>query len=456
MAARPKSLSARLLVTMALLLLTAFAVTIFLLDTLFRQTSENAIQELLEVQVLSLISIAEPDAYGNLILPEQLPESRLSTLGSGLFAEILDGRGARVWRSPSATGIALTEGLVVRPGEHLYQRRAFADGTEALVLGMGVSWEMTPDIKRVFQVYVGEDLAAYQRQLTKLRRQLMGWFAGVLLALLLGTWLLLRWGLAPLRRMADEISAIEAADADLLSENYPRELVGVARGMNALVKSERQRITRFRLTMDDLAHSLKTPLAVVRSELERLDPDAATLRDQVGRMQGVIDYQLRRAAATGPRTLAAHPVPIIPICKEIAGSLRKIHRNKDVECEIRIPNGTAYPAERGDLYELLGNVMDNAWKWCDGRIVLDAAVQRNQKSGRDELILIVSDNGAGISETEADEVLNRGARGEQRSDVPGQGIGLAVVAEIVGLYGGTVSIGRSELGGARFELRLPM
>jgi two-component system sensor histidine kinase PhoQ len=457
MAARNKSLSARLLVTMAVLLLAAFALTIFLLDAIFRQTSENAVQELLEVQVLALISVAEPDEYGRLIMPEQLPDSRLSSLGSGLFAEIVDIRGRRVWRSPSAAGIALTKGLSVRPGERRYERRMLSEGLEALVLGVGVSWEFTPNVTRVFQVYVGEDLAAYYRQLAQLRRQLLGWFAGVMLALLLGTWLLLRWGLAPLRRMADEIAAIETGDVEVLSENYPRELIGVARGFNALVKSERQRIKRFRTTMDDLAHSLKTPLAVLRSELEKTEPDDSTLRDQVGRMRGVIDYQLRRAAATGPRTLAARPVLIIPVCNEIAGSLRKIHRDKEVHCDIRIPNGTSYPAEQGDLYEVIGNLMDNAWKWCDGQIVIDGSVLKGQKKADGAIqILTFSDNGPGISDAEATKVLDRGARAEPRGDVPGQGIGLAVVTEIIELYGGTLNVGRSELGGAEFELRLPI
>jgi len=457
MAARSTSLSARLLVTTAILLIAAFALTIFLLDTLFRQTSENAIRDLLEIQVLALISVAEPDVGGQLVLPEKLPEPRLSSLGSGLFAEIVDAAGRRVWRSPSATGITLTEGRSILPGERLYARRMLADGTEALVLGLGISWELTPDEARTFQVYVGEDLSGYYLRLARLRRQLMGGFAGVMFALLTGIWLLFRWGLSPLRRMTREIFAIESGAADLLSQDYPRELVGVVRGMNTLVKSERQRMTRFRTTMDDLAHSLKTPLAVLRSELEGPAPDAKTLREQVGRMQGVIDYQLRRAAASGPRTLAPRPVSIAPICSEIASSLRKIYKDKRIQCDIRIPNDMKYPAEPGDLYEMIGNLMDNACKWCDGHIVLDGSIETGaQISDSGELILTVSDDGPGISDAMAQEVLNRGARAEPRGDVPGQGIGLAVVAEIVALYGGTLHIARSDMGGARVELRFPV
>ena len=453
---RSGSLSTRLLVTMTVLLIGAFALTIYLLDAIFQQTSENAIQELLKVQALTLIGLAESNADGELRLPTQLPESRLTSLGSGLFAEIVDSQGGRVWRSPSAIGMALTDGLSVGPGAQLYERRILGDGTEVLVLGMGITWELVGDVTYGFQVYVGEDLASYQRQLARFRRQLLGWFTGVMLALLLAIGTLLRWGLAPLRRMENEITAIEDGRAEELGENYPRELSGVASNMNTLIKSERQRIMRFRTTMDDLAHSLKTPLAVLRTELEGNNPDSQTLRDQVSRMQGVVDYRLRRAAATGPRSLAPTSVAIAPICREIASSLRKIYHEKNVHCDMTIPDGAVYAAELGDLYEIIGNLLDNAWKWCAGRVQLTV---ENKAAGEDAgapaFVLTVCDDGPGVSDDQAATILNRGQRGEQRGDVPGQGIGLAVVAEIVDLYGGAISIRPAAMGGAEFELRLP-
>jgi two-component system sensor histidine kinase PhoQ len=457
MPARSRSLSTRLLVTMTILLLTAFTLTIFLLDEIFQRTSRNAIHDLLEVQVFALIGLAEADSEDHLSLPTQLPDARLSSLGSGLYAEIVDQQGGRIWRSPSAIGMGLADRLSVGPGERLYERRILADGTEVLVLGMGITWELVGDVTYGFQVYVGEDLAGYSRQLARFRQQLMGWFGVVMLSLLFGIGLLLRWGLTPLRRMANEISAIENGRVAELGEDYPRELSGVATNMNRLIKSERQRIMRFRTTMDDLAHSLKTPIAVLRTELERHDPDRQTLRDQVSRMQGVVDYRLRRAAATGPRTLAPPAIAIAPICREIASSLRKIYRAKDVQCDMHIPDGASYAAEPGDLYEMIGNLLDNAWKWCAGHVVLTvncSALSAN--TGQSEFVLTIGDDGAGVSGDQAATILNRGDRGDQRGDVPGQGIGLAVVAEIVELYGGVITVERSPAGGAEFELRLPL
>lgn len=451
------SLSIRLLVLTTIVLLAAFAGTIALLDALFRQAAEDAIRDVLEVQVLTLIGLAEPDDDGSLVLPADLPESRLNTLSSGLFAEIVDPIGNRVWRSPSSVGIDLAAGLSVDSGQRVYQRRRLSDGTEALVLGIGITWELVGDASYGFQVFVGEDLSAYQRQLTRFRQQLFGWFGAVMVALIVTIWMLLRRGLRPLSRMEREIAAIEKGDVELLGEDYPRELVGVARNMNALVRSERQRITRFRTTMDDLAHSLKTPLAVLRSELESREADPGVLRDQVSRMQGVVDYQLRRAAATGPRTLAPAAVRLAPICREVSSSLRKIHTDKQVHFDMQVPDGLAYPAEQGDLYELIGNLLDNAWKYCRSRVAIE--IGDGDTDDGNELVLTVTDDGPGIPAEEADAVLNRGHRAGshadgRRGDVPGQGIGLAVVAEIVDLYGGGLSIDAPGQG-ARIVAHLP-
>jgi two-component system sensor histidine kinase PhoQ len=200
--------------------------------------------------------------------------------------------------------------------------------------------------------------------------------------------------------------------------------------------------------MDDLAHSLKTPLAVVRTEVDAGQPDRVTLQAQVSRMQSVIDYQLKRAAAMGPRSVAARPVALAPVLTELKASLQKIHRDKPVHCDLQVPEGSSYPAEQGDLYEILGNLLDNAWKWCRNRIVV--TVQDNA-----HLTITVSDDGPGIPDDQTEAVLDRGMRADQRGDVPGQGIGLAVVREIVGLYGGTVRIGRAALGGAEITIQLP-
>jgi two-component system sensor histidine kinase PhoQ len=448
MARRRSSLSTRLLVITAVMLVAAFGVTIVVLDLVLRRSAEEALVDQLETQVTALIGAVEPDESGNFMIPQRLLDPRLGNPGSGLYAEILDASGLPLWRSPSAVGVDLATGATLNAGQRTLTRRKLADGTRALLLGVAINWELGPTATPAFQVFTAADLAASERQLGEFRRQLLGWFSGVMFVLLAALWLAIRFGLQPLRRMSGEIAEIEKGGRDALSEEYPRELEGVGRGFNTLLRSERQRMERYRTTMDDLAHSLKTPLAVVRTEVEAGQPDRATLQAQVDRMQSVIDYQLKRAAAMGPRSLASRPVALAPILTELKASLRKIHRDKSVDCDLQVQEGSSYPAEQGDLYEILGNLLDNAWKWCQSRIVV--TVQAGEG-----LSVLVADDGPGIPEDQTEAVLDRGIRADQRGDVPGQGIGLAVVREIVGLYGGKVRIGRSSLGGAEITVHLP-
>ncbi len=447
MAGRSGSLGTRLLAITAVMLVAAFGGTSVVLDIVFRESAEQALADQLETQVFALIGAVEPDDVGNLTIPDRLLEPRLANPGSGLYAEILDAAGLPLWRSPSAVGLDLATGATLKAGQRTLVRRQLADGTEALLLGVAINWELGPAATPAFQVFTAADLAASRRQLTLFRRQLAGWFAAVMFVLLAALWLAVRYGLQPLRRMASEIAEIERGQRDALSGEYPRELEGVGRGFNTLLRSERQRMERYRTTMDDLAHSLKTPLAVVRNEVEAGQADSTALKAQVDRMQSVIDYQLKRAAAMGPRSLAPRPVALEPVLTELVAGLRKIHRDRAVTCDMAVPAGASFPAEQGDLYEILGNLLDNAWKWCRSRVEVRVEVGR-------ELTITVADDGPGIPEDQTETVLDRGIRADQRGDVPGQGIGLAVVREIVGLYGGTLHLGRSALGGAEVTVRL--
>lgn len=448
--AEPASLNRRLLLITAGMLVVAFAGTILALDYVFRRSAEEGARELLEIQVYALIGAAIPDAGGLLSIPEFQLEPRLRQPGSGLYAEIRDGGGALLWRSPSAVGLDLGGGLALTAGEQYFGRRQLDPFAEALVIGLGISWELGPDLSPAFTVFAAEDLEGYRRQLATFRRQLTGWFAGVMLLLLGAHWLVLRAGLAPLRRMEREIGAIADGASESLGERYPRELAGVAAGFNALLGAERRRMQRHRDSLADLAHSLKTPLAVLRTETAAAAPDRATLEGQLLRMQAVIDDQLRRAAASGPRPLGTKPVAVLPVAREIAASLARLHAARTIDCRLQVPAALEYPLEPGDLYELLGNLLENAWKWARGTVTLAAAT-----GAGGELKLSVADDGPGIPATERQRVLARGVRADQRGGQPGQGIGLAVVDEIVRLYGGELAIDEAPGGGARVVVRLP-
>jgi two-component system, OmpR family, sensor histidine kinase PhoQ len=261
--------------------------------------------------------------------------------------------------------------------------------------------------------------------------------------------------MAPLRKVAADLARVERGAAEHLGDRYPAELSGLAANLNNFIDSERDRLKRYRNTLADLAHSLKTPLAVVRTQLES-EVDGRELRwtvlEQVGRMDEIVAYQLSRAATSGRQTFAA-PLPLEPFAEEIVRSLEKVYADKQVLCEFEIDPNTRFRGDQGDLMELLGNVLENAFKWARHTVLLTA---KRSGSGNDDsgsLDLTIEDDGPGIPEERVDHLLQRGVRGDER--VQGHGIGLSIVQDIVKAYNGSLKVSRSEtLGGARFDLRL--
>jgi two-component system sensor histidine kinase PhoQ len=225
--------------------------------------------------------------------------------------------------------------------------------------------------------------------------------------------------------------------------------------MNGLIASQRARLKRYRDALGDLAHSLKTPLAVLGSQLdERAGSDPGLMRRQVERMNELVSYQLKRAAAAGASVLGEEPVPVEPALAELVLALNKVYADKRVRIAVEADPAAVFHGDRGDLLEIAGNLLDNACKWCRGQVHVSAAVVTPPKrQGRAGLMLIVDDDGPGIAAGQAERLLRRGVRADER--VEGQGIGLAVANEIVAGYGGTLSLEASPAGGARARVVLP-
>lgn len=466
---QPRSLSTRLLLSVSAVLVVFFGITILALDFVFRDLSERAIRDRLEVQVIALLSASEEDEAGGL-RPQQLAEPRFDNPGSGLYAQIAgiraaageerampaDAHDADAWRSKSLTGSGLVFPARLKTGERRFGELRRDDGVPVLAFSMGIDWQFSDGTMRPFVYSVAESLEPYYAQLRRLRGGLFGGF-GVLMALLLGTLaLLLRRLLAPLRRVEQEIEAIEAGELTELGGGYPRELLGITTNLNTLLRSERERMARYRNTLGNLAHSFKTPLAVMRNLLgssqARSLPMAQQLDEQVGRMDGIVNYQLKRAAASGGTGLGNAPVDVHATLEALRGALLKVYADRDIDCELRVSEDCLFGGDREDLTEIAGNLLDNAFKWCRGRVRMSAQRWSRPEARRDGLQLLIEDDGPGIPDEERARVLERGARLDER--VSGQGIGLSVVRELVRLNGGSLSIDVSLLGGARIEVRL--
>ena len=294
---------------------------------------------------------------------------------------------------------------------------------------------------------VATSLSPYQQELWRFRRELGSWFLTLMLLLLATLAALLHWVLGPVRRMEREIHEVEEARRESLGGGYPRELAGVAGNLNALLIGERKRVARYRDTLGNLAHSLKTPLAVMRAE-----GASASVSTEIDRMSGIIEHQLKRAAASGGALLGQAPVEVAQVAAELRATLLRVFGRKDLAIELAAAPAAQFIGDRGDLTELLGNLLDNACKWCRTRVRFGATIDESAGS-RERLCLVVEDDGPGISAQNRARVGQRGVRADEK--VPGHGLGLAMVQDTVDLYGGRLTIEASALGGARFTLRLP-
>lgn len=450
---QPRSLSTRLLVSVSILLILFFGVTILALDFVFQDLARRAIQDRLEVQVLALLSASEEDSSGGL-RPDQLAEPRFDNPGSGLYGEILRNDGLPSWRSKSVIGTGIVF-PVVAVGERRFGELPRADGSTVLSLSMGIEWQFRNGVMRPFVYSVAESLDPYYAQLNRLRGRLFGWFGALMVMLLAAFTVMLRRLLAPLRRVEQEIEAIEVGDLTELGTGYPRELLGITTNLNALLRSERERLARYRNTLGNLAHSFKTPLAVMRNLLSGQGREllvARQLDEQVGRMDDIVKYQLRRAAASGGTGLGTAPVDVREALEALRGALLKVYVERGLICELSVADGCTFNGDREDLTEIAGNLLDNSFKFARRIVRVTADRVVSPAARRDGLRLVIEDDGPGIPVESRAKVLERGARLDER--VAGQGIGLSVVRELVELNGGVIDIDQSALGGARIEVKI--
>ncbi len=448
------SLNARLLISVSVLLLFFFGVTIVVLDTAFRSAGEQSREDVLDGHLMALLAAAEPTDKGELSMPADLHDPRLSSIGSGLYAEIRNSDSVVRWRSKSALGHELPFGTVSQDGSRLFQKESLSDGTPLLTLSLSVQWEFPDGELKPFIFQVAESLDSFNAQVARFRQQLFGWFAAVALVMLLAISMLLRRMLRPLRQIETEIGAIEEGKRQSLSGQYPTELRGVARNMNLLIDSERARSDRYKATLDNLAHSLKTPLAAMRALLGQGLPEKFSGRfdEQIERMDEIVRYQLRKPATLATDNLVLTQVSVAKEVDRLVDGMRKVYHDKDPVIETAIDDGMQFRGDKGDFLELAGNLLDNACKWCDSRVritVRQAVGETGDKSG---LVLSVADDGPGIPADAAEALLQRGTRLDEST--PGHGIGLAVVKDIARSYGGQLSIQTSDLGGAEITVTI--
>lgn len=317
---RLSSLRARVTWAAALVMLVFMALTSLALEQAFQASAGAAREERLLGQIYLLMAAADVDDDG-LTLPRDLAEARFSLLGSGLYAQVADAQGEAVWRSLSALGENIPFENQLGPGVRRFRMVQEAQGRAFFVEGFGVTWSIGPT-PRDYTFSVAEDLGPYEEELARFRAHLFTWLGAMSLVLLATLLVALRWGLGPLRRVAAEVAAVEAGRQERLHGAYPAELRALTENLNALLAHEAARQARLGNALADLAHSLKTPLAVMRGALGELgevrvgaEPGStqnplprAVLAEQIRRMDEIVTYQLERARGRPAATLS-RPIP---------------------------------------------------------------------------------------------------------------------------------------------------
>lgn len=455
---RPLSLVSRSTIATLLVLIGFLGITGFALDRAYAHAALEGLRAQLQSYAYTYLAGMDVSSRSDRAIPPDVtpPNPDFARPGSGLYAVIVGEKGFH-FETQSALGRELPFHALLPPGPAQFKGPLDTAGGSLYVLSQGIEWVPRDQKSYHLTIYVAENDTLMHARLVAYRRTLFGWLGGLGLALLVLQQILLRWSFSPLRRVARDLAKIERGSAERLSGPYPREVAVLTRGLNRFIESEREHLKRYRNTLDDLAHSLKTPLAVARSRLESGENEGDVRNElllQVQQMDQIVAYQLARAKMSGHSTFAA-PVPVQHHAEAVVRSLERVYAGKNILCEFDIDEGADFFGEEGDLLELLGNLLENAFKWGRRRVLLSVkkVAPENPRAWRLGLEIRIEDDGPGIPAEHLERVLQRGVRGDER--VQGHGIGLAIVEDIVRSYRGTLQVEHSsELGGACFRVRL--
>jgi len=440
-----RSLRLRLMLAAATLAVIFMLLMLPALQSAFSLALQGSIELRLAADVTTLISAARIE-NGHLLMPDLLPGEQFNLPDTRLLGYIYNREGKLVWRS-RATEL---EEINYRPRYdghgNQFAKIKEPNGEEFFVYDVEI--QLLGGRNAAFSLVALQPVHEYQVIIGSLREKLYIGFGGALAVLLALLWLGLTWGLRALKGLSQELDQVETGTRESLSEEHPLELLRLTGSLNRLLSSERDQRIRYRDSLGDLAHSLKTPLAVLQGVSETIakrpqDLDQARiLQSQIERMSQQIGYQLQRASLR-KSGLVRHHVALFPVLESLCNTLDKVYRDKQVKVIFDLPAECQVPMEQGALLEMLGNLLENAYRLCLGTV-------RVSVSG-DELC--VEDDGPGVPEGQRARILQRGERLDRQN--PGQGIGLAVVKDIIESYSARLTLEDSPLGGAAFRIHFP-
>ncbi|TPM32473.1 histidine kinase [Mesorhizobium sp. B2-2-2] len=448
----PRSLTFRVIAFSTVWAILTLIVIFTLITTLYRQASERGFDSLLSAHLFNLIGSIGISDTGALTGAPDLGDLRFSEPNSGWYWSVepaSEGVHGNL-HSSSMTRTIPSPDVADVPFNANFQRSYAAQGIDGEELVVFES-EFVLDAKnraarfRVMgnKTELEQEIATFQRRLlTYLSLFGVGMIAINAIAILLG--------LQPLRRVRNALAMVREGTAQRLDGQFPAEIEPLANETNALIENNRRIVERSRTQVGNLAHSLKTPLAVLLNEGRALGGAKGQLiAEQAASMQKQVDHYLQRARVAAQRDSVVYRTPIAPLVQRMVRVLQKLNPQTSLSLSLP-PIEIVFAGEREDLEELLGNLLENAMKWAKSAVSVSVVPVGDKDDNIFEIA--IEDDGPGIPEEKAREALKRGRRLDETK--PGTGLGLAIVADLVNEYGGVLLLERSGMGGLKAVVRL--
>jgi signal transduction histidine kinase len=457
---RPKRtwpLAARLLASAAVLCAAILLVAGLALTTVYRRTTERSFDERLYVYLKEIVAAVSQDPQGKLSEAGNFGEPRFDLPLSGWYWQVdkIDAPGPSVAGSNSLVGAKLQllpESAIEDLGGA--RREGYVEGPDERRMRIVQRTVDFSDDGR-FRIAIAAPAEEIDAEVRRFDLTLILAFALLFAALMATTLAQVRFGLRPLALLSRGVQAIRRGDADALRGDFPRDIAPLAQEINLLLTANRTILERARTQVGNLAHALKTPLAVIMNEFRVLpEAPAEKVAEQTAIMRDQISWYLDRARTAALTGSPAGATPVGPVIAEIARVFEKIHPLRRLNIVADGEQDLRFRGERQDLQEMVGNLLDNAGKWSCGDVRIAARRLGEATAGTPpRLAVTVDDDGPGLPEVARAEVMRRGMRFDETK--PGSGLGLSIVTDIASQYGGNLTLGPSPLGGLRAEIVLP-
>ena len=450
---RLNSLSFRLILSAALWTAIAIVAAGIILTSLYQRTAERTFDENL-------------DNYLNVIVGEitrQWPEeiTAVPELGEPLFGSVYSGwywqvsrEGAIVARSTSLlfSELAVPEDAAERDEQNLVRYTATGPADEVI---RAIEWSNLINEEARYSIVVSGNATDLRAEIATFRTSVILTLAVFGIVLIVSTFIQIRWGLRPLEQVRRALASLRSGKEARLAGDYPAEIAPLVKELNALLESNQQIIERARTQVGNLAHALKTPLSVITNEV-RADksPLADKVCEQAELMRSQITHYLDRARIAARSDVIGAVTEVPPVIDRMTRAMNRIYGDKGITVRADNLAVVHFKGEQQDLEEIVGNLMDNACKWAKSKVTVAVSRQAGEEEGADGRIAIrIDDDGPGLTPDQRKAATKRGQRLDESK--PGSGLGLSIVSDLVGLYGGSFRLDEAPMGGLRAEIVLP-